>query len=558
MQPLPPPASPTFSFADVFGSPYALSESSVHCMLQLRLDHDQWIDIATPDWRLHQETVFCSTYINAAASRMLLIPTRLAREHNPRYAEVAGGLWNVIHPTQERAQRETMQEDGRTFYGWSRTYWEQAAELVAASDAEIAEALQHIYARSYYFFLPDADQAYSAIFQKTMTGEVVCWIHAAVFCGVAEYARYAYAVQRDSAAFLKRYAAVLPETARVVTELVRALSNRCALSKPMFDKSAERQAYQQAWTEQLKDTWSYLDQGTYNLVYQHQKEPRVLKVPLRLQARCVFDADAAERLCRLWNTMYPELPRAEVIQMTFAGEKYSLGVFPWIAGKIVTDRSCIQRAILHIYNKTQRVIVDAFAKSNFVQIPSGAVVCIDLAHALQLGGSRQDAISTHTMPRQRASFDSVATWNNTLQTSYHQAFIREIGGGRGDLIQVICALLVFQAQGLQNADFFLQPQRHALDFTKVTLFALQYCTDPVHCPQELASEAWTLADHCWPYFKALQDRPSWRSDFHTLLQQARAHDLLPFSPRGSALFFLPNHEASAALMLPPPRRAYFL
>jgi hypothetical protein len=90
--------------------------------------------------------------------------------------------------------------------------------------------------------------------------------------------------------------------------------------------------------------------------------------------------DLPERSVRLWNEINPDLEPEATLISTEMGDGWAC---PFIKGVQASDHE-MSVALIDIFNRTGRIVVDATAPENFIKTPSGKVVCIDIGMALQI------------------------------------------------------------------------------------------------------------------------------------------------------------------------------
>lgn len=147
-----------------------------------------------------------------------------------------------------------------------------------------------------------------------------------------------------------------------------------------------------------------LGEGTYNRTYLIEDGKSVFKV----QKKSDHCADKPERSVRIWNQINPDIsPKAHVQNDPLLGKGW---VCPFIKGTQSTD-SEIAQALIDIYNRTGRIIVDAVSTNNFLTTSDGKVVCIDIGMALQIEAKEEKYF---LQPGRRASTASITLWQNML------------------------------------------------------------------------------------------------------------------------------------------------
>ena len=150
--------------------------------------------------------------------------------------------------------------------------------------------------------------------------------------------------------------------------------------------------------------WNLMAQGAYNSVYLSEDGKWVLKI----QKYKSDETDAPQRSIRLWKAINPQLP-AYLVDTPVGGG----WVCPYIKGSTPTDED-ISRALITIYNRTGRIIVDATAHKNFIKMDDDEVVCIDVGMALNFENREETFFHE---PIRRKSIISLSAWNE-LSTEY--------------------------------------------------------------------------------------------------------------------------------------------
>ncbi|KTD68595.1 MULTISPECIES: hypothetical protein [Legionella] len=190
--------------------------------------------------------------------------------------------------------------------------------------------------------------------------------------------------------------------------------------------------------------WKKLGSGVYNDTYVSDDGTRVLKI----QKRENEITDSPERSVRLWNEINPDLkPPAAIIQTEFG-----LGwVCPYIKGRQSTDKE-ISAALIDIFNRTGRIIVDAASPKNFITTPEGKVICVDIGMALQLDKKEEQQFGRE----RRNSVISQASWELTSEQYKDVIFpLTRFVLKMEDTVNTIKALLFLRENrpDITNADF---------------------------------------------------------------------------------------------------------
>lgn len=181
--------------------------------------------------------------------------------------------------------------------------------------------------------------------------------------------------------------------------------------------------------------YTYFRHGTYNLAYISNDGQWVLKAPINWDGQ----TDLPERAVTIWNQINPCFP-AQVLYRVLGNGQVEVRAWkaPFICGTRPTHSEIVKK-ILEIYDRTGRIVVDAFVTSNFVKTVDGNIVCIDVGNAFFLE-CRPDSI----LARQHSQ-TSLDTWQGDLFENYQRAFKTE-QGRYGEIINAIKALLYVQKQ----------------------------------------------------------------------------------------------------------------
>ena len=192
--------------------------------------------------------------------------------------------------------------------------------------------------------------------------------------------------------------------------------------------------------------WMRLGAGTYNNAYRDLEWSKVLKVQKTFD-EYLPPTDLPIRSVRLWNEInYGLLPEAYITD-----SEYGLGwVCPYIEGEEASDDE-IQMALIDIYNRTGRIVVDATAHRNFIKASNGQIVCVDIGFALQMEKREADFLSRTT--NRRKSEVSLQAWNDT-QLGFRDFFTQSYNKFPNS-ITTIKALLFIKANrpDIYNVDF---------------------------------------------------------------------------------------------------------
>lgn len=175
-----------------------------------------------------------------------------------------------------------------------------------------------------------------------------------------------------------------------------------------------------------KDNWIFLGEGNYNQAYKSRDSREVLKI----QKRAVDATDTPERSVRLWNVINSHVPPpARLLNDRELGSGW---VCPFIEGVQASDKE-MANALLDIFNKTGRIVVDATAQKNFVRTPTGQVLCVDVGMALQFEQRENRSLV------RRKSVVSLDTWRN-LSAAY-EPFLRQCANTNPETVNIVKALV---------------------------------------------------------------------------------------------------------------------
>jgi hypothetical protein len=180
--------------------------------------------------------------------------------------------------------------------------------------------------------------------------------------------------------------------------------------------------------------WKPLAIGGFNEVYVNAKAGLVFKTAQNSED----DTDTPERSVRLWNLLNPDLkPKAKLATILVDGYQVYGWTCPYIRNQysktqVSTDaESMIQAdkiayitamqdpetkkkedeaivtALIDIYNRTGRVILDAPVLGNFITVAPGKAICVDMGLALLLEKKEEDCLNTYA---RRSSITSNSAW----------------------------------------------------------------------------------------------------------------------------------------------------
>ncbi len=153
-----------------------------------------------------------------------------------------------------------------------------------------------------------------------------------------------------------------------------------------------------------------LGEGGFNTAYLSDENDFVFKINFNPSA-----TDTPERSVRLWDAINPGYP-AKVMKVKELGKGWQC---PYIHGRQSTDEEMSQ-ALVDIFNKTGRIIVDAVAKKNFITTEKGQVICIDIGLALQMENREKAQFSTAIRRHSVVSLDTWKEFNYDYNTNFFE------------------------------------------------------------------------------------------------------------------------------------------
>ncbi len=208
-----------------------------------------------------------------------------------------------------------------------------------------------------------------------------------------------------------------------------------------------------------RSLWKKLGAGNFNDAYVDHEADRVLKIQKKELCDSDLLLDIPERSVRLWNEINSDLtPKAELIETSEvdasgATKKVLAWTAPFIRGRD-SNMNEVAKAVVDIFNRTGRVVLDACVHSNFktVTLPDGTekTICIDIGMSLKL---QRDELTNE-------SFTSLNAWNAAAKDSYIPWFKNlEKSLYYRDIIQLTKTLFELQSQHpyITNAAFLTEP-----------------------------------------------------------------------------------------------------
>lgn len=189
--------------------------------------------------------------------------------------------------------------------------------------------------------------------------------------------------------------------------------------------------------------WSKIGAGNYNTAYRSSNRQWVFKVQHH-----AHETDHPNRSVRLWNEINASISPPADVAYGPNGEGW---VCPYIEGTASTD-SEIALALVDIYKRTGRIIVDATAPNNFITQADGKVVCVDIGMALQMERRENEYLSNPKA--RRPSQVSLNEWDQR-HPKYNTKFFPDSHSQNPQATNTIKSLLFIKANrpNLDDADF---------------------------------------------------------------------------------------------------------
>jgi hypothetical protein len=218
--------------------------------------------------------------------------------------------------------------------------------------------------------------------------------------------------------------------------------------------------------------WVPLGSGTFNWAYTDSSSETERTLVLKIQKPISHgpkNADRPDRAVRLWNLINPDVvPPAEMVRVESSDfDRYHLSDHRSPSGAFVDAWTCpyvrgeqasadeISEAVVRIFNRTGRIVIDAISPRNFLRTPSGNIVCVDIGMALEL--ERREAAPDsppHSPPLKRLKSDiSLESWD-AIQEPYIPYFL-ESRITNPEIVSTLQALLFLKLNrpDIHNADF---------------------------------------------------------------------------------------------------------
>jgi hypothetical protein len=187
--------------------------------------------------------------------------------------------------------------------------------------------------------------------------------------------------------------------------------------------------------------WKLIGFGSFNEAYLNKAEGCVLKIQKKVenQSPIARRLDSRKRSIRLWNQINEHIfPKAKSVRI----RKYHIKAWtcPYIQGRQSSDIE-ISEALINIYNRTGRIVIDAGSHKNFITTPHGQVICVDVGQAFLLDKIDHESTIPTAGRTRRHSITSLNAWE-TLYSEFVNYLNRESLNERYPLsINTIKALL---------------------------------------------------------------------------------------------------------------------
>jgi hypothetical protein len=208
--------------------------------------------------------------------------------------------------------------------------------------------------------------------------------------------------------------------------------------------------------------WTFLGEGTYNSVYVNKDRTYILKIRKSYDEEASYDVDNPERSVRVWNEVNAHItPPAELrsVELSNKADPLICWVAPFIEGRQASDDE-MSTALVDIFNRTGRIIVDAVSPNNFITTSNGNVVCVDIGLALQMERREEDELAQIARPRKKSQ-ESLSAWQDLsdgfsgTSPSKPESYFDYAQRGAPNTVQTIKALLFIKEYrpDIMNVDF---------------------------------------------------------------------------------------------------------
>lgn len=225
------------------------------------------------------------------------------------------------------------------------------------------------------------------------------------------------------------------------------------------------------------DDWLPLAGGGFNVAYVNPEYRLVFKSVMNDK----FTTDGPERSVRLWNLFNPTLkPKAKVVTLIIDGKKCRGWTCPYVKTKYSPTTTCteqdieidrdsyrkamidptrkneedttIARALLGIYNRTGRIIIDASIPGNLIVTAENKVVCVDVGMALILEEKEDDCLHRYA---RRKSIVSNEAWELVHRDGIDERILKDNKSELPKTLMTTRALLFIRTHrpDISNVDF---------------------------------------------------------------------------------------------------------
>lgn len=141
--------------------------------------------------------------------------------------------------------------------------------------------------------------------------------------------------------------------------------------------------------------WNYFSEGSYNFVYLSACKQLILKVPKEHHRY----TEQPQRAIKVFSEIHPEW--AHQTKM-FQYMHLQGWIMPYFIGRPANDAE-VAKQLIHIYQRTGRIVLDAPSKQNFICTPFDEIICIDVGFAFRIQSNLVHSVS-HTSLVQWSSF----------------------------------------------------------------------------------------------------------------------------------------------------------
>ena len=211
--------------------------------------------------------------------------------------------------------------------------------------------------------------------------------------------------------------------------------------------------------------WNFLGKGNYNVAFFNRERTTVLKIQHTLDDQD-SKIDAPSRSIRLWNEINSQLtPQAKIYKhhfkdQWFQGAKIEVDIgwtCPFISGREATLNE-IKDALVEIYNRTGRVVLDAIVPGNFKRTAQGKVICIDIGMSFRIQKFEDSDL--------RKSLVSQSSWSDFAKNEYRPCLnLYELDIKFRPIVTRVMVVFVLQMQFpmIENVDFLNDSDNQGLE-----------------------------------------------------------------------------------------------